>query len=469
MSRVVIIGGGISGLAVAEAVERRAAAAGIELRTVVLEKEPRLGGKLRSFAEEGYLCEWGPNGFLDSKPMTLELCRRIGLENRLLRSNDWARRRFVYSEGELHQLPEGALSFFGSRLISWPGKLRLGLELLIPPRRDGADETLSDFARRRLGAEALEKLIGPMVSGVFAGDPEAMSLKSSFPRIHQLEQDYGGLIRALFKLQKKRRAERRAGQSVAGPSGPGGKLTSFEQGIEELIPELAGSLRGEIRRGAAAVAVSKRGGGYRVQLKDGAAVEAEAVISACPAYAASAVTASLDGEISRLLAEVLYAPLWVVCFGYQRGKLPRSPEGFGFLAARTAGCSILGTLWDSSIFPHRAPEGHVLLRSMLGGANRPEAISLSEAEIQQRVMADLKAVMGITAEPDFVRLYPHSRAIPQYRTGHAARLAALEQRLTSCPGFFLTGNAYFGVGINDCVRAANEMGERVVEFFSKRG
>ncbi|NLV25270.1 MAG: protoporphyrinogen oxidase [Deltaproteobacteria bacterium] len=468
MYRVAIIGGGISGLAVAAAIERRGAADGIDLRTLVIEKDQRLGGKLRSITEDGYLCEWGPNGFLDSKPGTLDLCRQVGVADRLLRSNDHARRRFIYAAGELHQLPEGALSFFASPLISWPGKLRLAVELLIPARCDGADETLADFARRRLGAEALEKLIGPMVSGVFAGDPETMSLQSAFPRIHQLEQEHGGLIRALFLLHKKRRAERQAGRAVSGPSGPGGKLTSFAHGVEEMIPAVASCLQGEIRCGAGAIAVKKQGEGFSVELEDGAVIETEAVVSACPAYAAGALTAALDKEMSLLLGGISYSPLWVVCFGYQRGKVPHDLNGFGFLAAKGARLSLLGTLWDSSIFPHRAPEGHILLRSMVGGATWPEVTSLAAEEVEQKVKMDLKAVMGISEEPDFVRSYPHPRAIPQYLTGHARRLAALAERAALHPGFFFTGNAFSGVGINDCVGAANATAARVVDFLSRR-
>jgi oxygen-dependent protoporphyrinogen oxidase len=467
MHKVVIIGGGISGLATAAAVERAAAAAEIPVQTVMIEKEPRLGGKLHSIAAEGYLCEWGPNGFLDSKPMTLELCRQVGIESRLLRSDDQARRRFVYAGGELHQLPEGVFSFFSSGLISWPGKLRLALELLIPPHRDGTDETLADFARRRLGREALEKLIGPMVSGVFAGDPETMSLKSSFPRIHELEQEYGGLIRAFLRLQGKRRQERREGKAVSGPSGPGGKLTSFAQGVEELVPAVASHLRGEIRQGNGVSALRKDSGGFRVEMEDGAAIEAEVVVSACPAYAAGRLTEPLDRELSRLLKEIPYAPLWVVCLGYERGKVPMDLNGFGFLSARGEGRSSLGTLWDSSIFPRRAPEGQVLLRSMVGGATWPEVTAVAESEVRQRVMADLKAVMGIKEAPDFARLYPHPRAIPQYCKGHSRRLAEMERLTRRHPGFFLTGNAFYGVGINDCVRAANETAARVLAFFKR--
>ena len=181
MTRIAVIGAGISGLATAYAIEQQAAAAGLDVVVQVLEKEERSGGKIWSIKEDGFLCEWGPNGFLDNKPMTLELCRQLGIDPRLLRSDDNARKRFIYSDATLHRLPENGPSFLKSKLISWPGKLRLAGELLVPVRRDGADETLADFGRRRLGSEALNKLIAPMVSGIFAGDPETMSLQSCFP------------------------------------------------------------------------------------------------------------------------------------------------------------------------------------------------------------------------------------------------------------------------------------------------
>ena len=181
-----------------------------------------LGGKIWSRREEGFLCEWGPNGFLDNKPMTLELCQQLGIRDRLLRSNDNARKRFIYSGGELHRLPENGPAFLKSKLISWPGKARLACEPLVPANGDGEDETLADFARRRLGQEALDKLIGPMVSGIFAGDPETMSLQSCFPRIHELEQEYGGLIKAMVRLAKRRRRSARPAKWWPAPPAPVG-------------------------------------------------------------------------------------------------------------------------------------------------------------------------------------------------------------------------------------------------------
>ena len=210
MTRVVIVGAGISGLATAYAVEQLAKQAELEVETLLLEKQQRTGGKIWSIQDEGFLCEWGPNGFLDSKPMTLDLCRQLGISDQLLRSDDNARKRFIYSEQILHRLPENGPAFLKSKLISWPGKLRLACEPLVPKRTDQGDETLAEFGRRRLGKEALNKLIAPMVSGIFAGDPETMSLKSCFPRIYELEQEHGGLIKAMVKLARKKQAEQKA-------------------------------------------------------------------------------------------------------------------------------------------------------------------------------------------------------------------------------------------------------------------
>ena len=465
MKKVIIIGGGISGLSAAWLLRDKAAGAGIELDITLLEKEQRVGGKIWSIREEGYICEWGPNGFLDSKPQTLDLCRAIGVNDKLHRSNDNARKRFIYSGGELHRLPDGAPSFLKSRLITWPGKLRLALEptpfIAAPPV--GEDETLAAFGRRRLGGEALDKLIAPMVSGIFAGDPETMSLVSCFPRIAELEREYGGLVRAMIMLAKKKKRDQAEGKVVSSAAGPGGVLTSFRDGIQSLSDALAASLGAIVRPGSPVVSIEKgESVPYRLRCADGGEHEADLVIAASPAFSVAGMLDTLDPSLSAVLRQIPYASMTVVCFGYPRDRIAHPLDGFGYLIPKKEGCSTLGTLWDSSMFENRAPEGHVLLRSMMGGACFPEYINLSDDEVVERVRKDLKATMGIDAAPEFVRVFRHKQAIPQYTVGHGKRLLALDNRLKGHPGLILTGNSYRGIGLNDCVAAAQRASDEAL-------
>ena len=466
MKHVAIIGAGISGLASAVLLKDAAAQRGLALTITVLEKEARPGGKISSHHEDGYLCESGPNGFLDSKTATLELCGKVALTDALMRSSDNARKRFLWSEETLHRLPENAFSFVASPLMSWRGKARLAAELFVPPARDETDETLAHFVRRRLGAEALEKLVGPMASGVFAGDPEEMSIASSFPRIKQLERDYGGLIRALLALQRRHRQDRRMGKAVSGPSGPGGKLTSFAQGIQTLVDTLAAKLSENLVLGTEVQSIRKGPDGFILHCSHDPEFKADVVISACPAYALSTFGAPLDTRLAALAGQISYAPLAVVCCGYPRKQVPHDLNGFGFLVTRNSQQALLGTLWDSSIFEHRAPRGKVLLRSMAGGALHPQTLELPDEELLRQVRESLKTILGIEHAPEMVKIYRHPQAIPRYRVGHARLLDEMRERAKHLPGFFFTGNAFEGVGINDCVAAAGRTAEKVLNFLS---
>ncbi len=467
MKKAIIIGGGISGLATAYLLRKKCAAEGVELEITLLEKEARVGGKIWSIKEEGYLCEWGPNGFLDSKPQTLDLCRQLGAAEFILRSNDNARKRFIYADGILHSLPENGKSFLQSKLLSWPGKLRLAMELFASKAPDGVDETLADFGRRRLGDEALRKLIAPMVSGIFAGDPATMSLKSCFPRIAELESEYGSLIMAMIKLAKKKKKEIAAGKAVSSAAGPGGILTSFRSGLQTLTDILAEQLGSSVVTQQTAVRVSKGAGSpYRVttELRE---LEADAVVLATPADTSALLLQELDTYINHVLQSIPYASMTVVCYGYEKNRIRHDLKGFGYLIPKEEGMSTLGTLWDSSIFAGRAPAGKVLLRSMLGGACFPRYIGLSDDELNDRVQADLKKTMGIKAPPSFIRIYRHEKAIPQYTTGHGDRLMHLGDKLKDHPGLFLTGNAYRGIGLNDCVAAADRCARETVSYLKR--
>lgn len=467
MKRAIVVGGGISGLATAYLLGQKARSEGLDLQITLLEKETRLGGKIWSIKADGFLCEWGPNGFLDNKPQTLDLCRDLGADKVLLRSNDNARKRFIYSGGILNRLPENGPSFLKSKLISWPGKLRLAMEPLAPKAPAGVDETLAAFGRRRLGDEALRKLIAPMVSGIFAGNPETMSLVSCFPRIAELEREYGGLIVAMMKLAKKKKQDIAEGKVVSSAAGPGGILTSFREGIQSLTDITAGKIDGDIKAGSGVTGLRQGNGSWRVTTEMGE-MEADVVIMATPAYATADLLADTAPDMTAVLREIPYSSMTVICFGYERDRIGYDLNGFGYLIPKEEGKSILGTLWDSSIFGNRAPAGKVLLRSMMGGACFPEYINLSDEEVTRRVREDLKTIMGIKEAPEFVRIFRHEKAIPQYTVGHAKRLQALAERAQAHPGLFLTGNSYRGIGLNDCVAAAIRAADETITYLQAR-
>lgn len=449
--RLVIIGGGITGLSLAYFLLEK----NPSLDVVVIESEKKAGGKIWTDRVDGFLCEGGVNGFLDNRPRTLELASRLSLTP--LRSNDNARKRFIYSEGKLHRLPESPIAFFASSLLSVPGRLRIIGELLAP-KGSGEDETLASFAKRRLGKEAYEKLIDPMASGIYAGDPEQMSLKSCFLKVYNLEQKYGSLIKGMLKLQKE---AKKTGKKVG--AGPGGVLTSFYDGMGTMIDALSGILGGRLRTGIRAVSVDKQKENYLVYLSDGSHLEAKAVIFASPAFETSAMVKGLDKNLSSVLSEIPYPAVSVVCLGYKRERLKHPLDGFGFLIPSREGRRILGTLWDSSVFPNRAPDGYVLLRSMLGGVRMSEVALRDQDTLADVVMAELKAVMGITVQPDFVRVFTHKQGIPQYPLGHQQRLSMIDKMISNFKRLYVTGNAYRGIGVNDCIENSYSLAERILQ------
>ncbi|MBM4139947.1 MAG: protoporphyrinogen oxidase [Nitrospira sp.] len=447
--RLIIIGGGISGLSLAYFLLERDPA----LDIIVLESEKRAGGKIWTDRVDGFLCESGVNGFLDNRPMTLKLTAKLGLAP--LRSSDAARKRYIFSDRKLHLLPESPASFFSSNLLSLYGRLRIIYEIFVPKGKED-DETLANFARRRLGREAYEKLIDPMASGVYAGDPETMSLRSCFPRIYELEKKYGSLIKAMLKLQKE---AKKTGKKV-GP-GPGGVLSSFYDGMEVIITTLRNYLVERLRTSSRVISIDRKANNYLVYLSDNSKIEAEAVVITTPAHVASKIVKDFDKKLSLALNGMFYPSISVVCLGFRKEKITQ-PDGFGFLVPYREGRKILGTLWDSSIFPNRAPEGYVLFRSMLGGARASELAMQDENRLITMVMDELKTIMGIKAQPDFVKVYSHEMGIPQYSVGHLKRLETIEGIMSRHTGLYLTGNSYRGIGVNDCIENSYKLSEHII-------
>ncbi|MEK7741938.1 MAG: protoporphyrinogen oxidase [Nitrospirota bacterium] len=451
MDRIVIVGGGISGLSLAYALLESEPSADV----VVFESEKRPGGKIWTEKVNGFLCEGGVNGFLDNRPKTLELASKLLINP--LRSSDAARKRYVFSDGKLNLLPESPLSFLTSDLLSLYGRLRVMYEFFAP-RGGSDDETLADFARRRLGKEAYEKLIDPMASGIYAGNPESLSLKSCFPKIFNLEEKYGSLIKGMIKLQ--REAKKSGNQKIG--AGPGGTLTSFHDGMGMMVDSLKSSLKERLRAGSKVVSVERKNKGYAVHLSDGMVVETEILVIASPAYSAAEILKNLDRPLSSVLSEIPYPSVSVVCFGYRKERIAHKLDGFGFLIPYKERRKILGSLWDSSIFPGRAPDGYALLRSMMGGARASEIAMQDDSRLIDVVAEELKDIMDIKVQPDFVKIYRHEKAIPQYNIGHDRKLKAVDEMLLKYKNLYLTGNAYRGIGVNDCIENSYKLAGTII-------
>jgi protoporphyrinogen/coproporphyrinogen III oxidase len=450
--RIAIVGGGVSGLSLAS--ELMARDKGFDIR--VFEAGSRFGGKIYTEKVDGYVCETGVNGFLNNKPATLELADRINMPP--VRSDDNARRRFIYSEGSLRELPESPAKFMLSDFLSLPGRLRMIAEYFIPAA-DNDDETMEAFAKRRVGTEFFEKLLDPMASGVYAGDPSKMSIRSCFVKVYDLERKYGGLLRGFKALGQE---AKKAGKKVE--TGPGGILMSFKGGMFSLIEKLTNMIGDSAIANKEARALEKFGDGYKLHFSDGSTYEADRIALACPAHNSAEIIRDFDSSIHDILTTIPYPALSVVAFGVKRDQIKRDVNMFGFLIPGKEKRRILGTLFDSSIFPGRAPEGYVLLRTMVGGARAEELAILDDEQLIGLVRDELADILGLNEEPDFLRVYRYEKAIPQYELGHFRKLEELDAASARHKGFYLTGNAYRGIAVNDCIANSVKLAEEIASM-----
>jgi oxygen-dependent protoporphyrinogen oxidase len=475
MARVIVVGGGIAGLATAVELRDRARTAGTALDVSVFEAAPQVGGNIRTDRDDGWTIEWGPNGYLDSVPATPALADRVGLGDRIQPANAKAAKRFLYRHGRLHLLPTGPVGFLRSRVLSPKGRARVLMEPFAHSKPDGVDETIHEFASRRIGSEAASVLIDAMVSGVFAGDIRSLSLESTFPKMAAMEAEHGGLVRAMVARMRERRAARAEANArrdrgdaateltrPGGPAGPAGTLTSFDGGLDLFPSAIADHLGSDVHVGTSVDHLARSDGAWQVTLSTGETIPADAVMLTVPASRAARLVDALDPALARALDTITSASLAVVAMGYDADAIGGEPDGFGFLVPRGEGPRILGCLWDSSLFPGRAPAGKVLMRAMIGGAHDPEAVSLDDRELLAIVRRDIQATMGIEADPALTRIYRHRGGIAQYTVGHAARLAQLRERLDALPGLWVGGSSYDGVAMNACIEAAGEHAERIL-------
>ena len=460
-----IVGGGISGLSVAHWLGLFDQPAGWEL----WESSGRLGGTIGTDREDGYSVDWGPNGFLDREPLTLQLVSEIGLTGALEPANDSSRNRFIVKGGRLHPVPLSPKSILSTDLLSRRDKLRVFLEPFVRARRDDADESVFDFAARRIGSGAAESFIDPMVSGIFGGLARELSLPACFPIMREMEKRYGSLVRALIARQFEKRRSRPgpASHQSSGPAGPGGHLTSFQGGLDVLVARLQERLRTIVRLDRPVARIRRTESRWEVADQSGRRVFARNLVCACPTYESARMFAETDQELSVALASIPYAPIVVVATGHRREDVAHPIDGFGFLIPRSQGLRTLGSIWTSSIFAHRAPAGYIQFRSMLGGAGDPRVLDLSDEEIWRVLQREVGTLVGIRRKPEFIRIYRWQRGIPQYTLGHLERRARLEELAQRRPGFFLVGNAYYGVGLNDCVKMAHRVAQQITEGGSR--
>jgi len=444
---VLIVGGGISGLACGFFARKHG------LSLAILEESQRPGGKIRTDWVDGFCCEWGPQGFLDNVPETLELVQALGLGNRLVKAGDTAADRFILRDGKLRRIPLSPLAFFASDVLSWPGKLRVLLEPLMP-RGQAADESVYAFARRRIGREAAEVLVDAMVTGVYAGKAHELSLPATFPKMAAAERTYGSLTRAMFAMRKK--------GGKGGPAGPGGTLTSFVGGMQELTDALVAHLGQAVHSNSPVAAVRFRQGAshpWEVRITSGEAFVGRSLVLALPPQRVGTLMRELFSEEAlQALSSIPTPPVVVVMTAYRTPQPFAQPvAGFGFLVPSREPRHILGTLYCHSIFPGQAPEGTVLLRTIMGGARAPQVIEFSDEELLRVVRRELHAILGGDPDPCLVRVFRHEDGIPQYTLGHLQRLDRIEQAAAVFPRLFLLGNAYRGVAVNACIAEAKKL------------
>jgi protoporphyrinogen/coproporphyrinogen III oxidase len=456
MTVVAIVGGGITGLALAHRLRSRGK------DPIILEASGRLGGNIQTRGRDGFWTETGPNGFLDKEPATRELAAGVGVEERIRAADPAAKRRYLYTRGRLHAVPASPPAFLKSSILPLGARLRVVAELFTARAPAGVDESLGAFGRRHLGATATAVLLDAVQTGIYAGDMEALSVGATFPQLTKLEQEHRSLILGALRTQ---RAQRKALPAGAGRSEKlRGELSTFDGGLQTLVDALAQALGPAVHTGARVEGLVPASGGWRVSVQEHgrqAELSASHVVLTTPAYVAAGLLRPLDEKLAGLLEGIAYAPIAVVHLGYAPGSTP-PPDGFGFLVPGLERRRLLGAIHASTVFPFRAEGGRVLYTCMIGGARRPDLVGLDEEALVTLAREELKALAGVTASPSFTEVIRWPRGIPQYNVGHMERISAIDAALARWPGLRLGGNAYRGVGINDCIRTAFELGDALV-------
>lgn len=461
MNRIVIIGGGISGLAAAHRVHELNQAA----KVTILEASDRLGGTIQTEHRDGFLLERGPDSFISEKPHAIALAKRLGLESQLIQTNEEYRRSFIVRDGRLRAVPQGfqlmvpsrMWPFITSDIFSLAGKMRMAADLFLPRRstNGSSDESLASFVRRRLGTEALARMAQPMVGGIYTADPETLSLRATLPRFLDMEQKHRSLILAMARQGRAQKT---------GTSGARYSLfVSFERGMQVLVDALAAVTRinADLRVNTRAQRLTFDREWTITTDKD-EMIKADAVCLALPAYVAATLLHETHEQLAQKLREIKYASTATINLGYRRVAIAHPLNGFGFVVPFVEKRSLIACTFSNVKFSGRAPDDYVLLRAFAGGALQPEIFALDEPEMSKRVEADLRELLGIREDPRFIEVAKWERSMPQYEVGHLDRVNEIEKLASALPGLSLAGNAYRGAGIPDCVRSGEAAAEYLV-------
>lgn len=461
MKRIAIIGGGISGLSAAFALEKHRRA-GSPLEYVLFESSPRLGGVLVTEHVDGCLVEAGPDSFLTEKPWASDLCREVGLGDQLIASNDADRKTYILVKGRLVVIPEGLMFMVPTKitptllspLFSIPTKLRMAREWFHPPRKAEADETVATFVERHYGSEMVDRLADPLLSGVYGGEAAQLSVRAVLPRFAEMEATHGSLGRAMLTARKKM-----AGMSKA-PARP--LFTSLKDGMQQLIDGVLSRLPGSALFTNHPVQRIQRENGVWMVSSGYASHHFDALVMATPAQVAASLLTLVSENLASELRGIQYTSSVTVNLGYDRKVRASLPPGFGFLVPRSEGKRMLAATFVHNKFPHRAPDDRALLRCFIGGARNELILQAGDEEVVGIVRQDLQQIIGLRTDPLFTRIYRWKRAMAQYGVGHLERLQRIESLLQQLPGLTLAGNGYRGIGVPDCVRSGTEAANRAL-------
>jgi oxygen-dependent protoporphyrinogen oxidase len=464
MMRIAIVGAGISGLSAALALEK-ARAQGAAVDYVLFESAPRVGGSMFSERVDGCLVEGGPDSFLTEKPWAAMLCQELGIADRLIGSNDHLRKTYILVHNRLIAMPDGLqfmvptkiLPTAMSPLFSWGTKLRMAGELLHPPRPMTSDETVAEMVERHFGAEVVDRLADPLLSGVYGGDAASLSARAVLPRFVEMEEKYGSLSRAMLAARKRMKAASRQAP-------PRPLFTSLEDGMQQLVAAITERLtKANIRTSTSVRALARREDHWELRTERGAELF-EGLIFATPAWAAGQLISAVDKSLGADLAAIPYSSSITVTMGYSQQQLRALPPGFGFLVPRSERRRMLACTFVHNKFPHRAPEGKGLLRCFLGGSTDEAALELSDGEVEKIVRQELKSILRLDTEPRFTRIYRWRRAMAQYSVGHLDRVTRIEAAAQRLPGFAIAGNCFRGIGVPDCIRTGQEAAASVARL-----